>query len=440
MNQKKKLTLLLLTGISTLALCTFPSYAANGTITGITVRLREEPSTSAKILDNLDQDNKVEVIEKENDWYKISYKGKTGYVYGEYINVKDEEIKESSNTGAEENRQEETEEEKLDIELDKEYKIQENTKLYNLPLFSSGIGMDVKKVQSVKTLQILNNWVYVAGEDISGWIVKDKLQIEEKNDESKESINEEKEPEKEETQAKEQTNNNTQQIGYVNVEKANLRQKPTTESEHVETLNLNTEVTILGEDNNWYKVKAGDNEGYIYSKLVSDEKVKQTVSRLSEDRTNKTTDEETEETSLEIEEIPEENIEEDTSSSMVATGSSIIEYAKQYLGCKYVSGGNGPSSFDRSGFTSYVYKHFGYSLSRTSGGQASNGEEVSKDDLQKGDILVFLNDAKTKIGHVGIYMGNGMFIHAANAKRGVTTDSVSSSYYAPRYVTARRII
>ena len=229
-------------------------------------------------------------------------------------------------------------------------------------------------------------------------------------------------------------------MGYINVENANIREKASTDSEHVDTLTLNTEVTILGEEDNWYKIKKGKVEGYIYKKLVSNEKVKETTSRaLTTDRLMNTKDSEeqsvSETSTEEVNSNKEENIEQ---SSNKAT--EIIAYAKEFLGCKYVSGGNGPSSFDCSGFTKYVFGHFGYSLSRTSGGQASNGVKVERNQLQQGDLLIFLDDAKSKIGHVGIYMGNDVFIHAANAKRGVTTDSLSSSYYSPRFVSARRII
>ena len=80
-----------------------------------------------------------------------------------------------------------------------------------------------------------------------------------------------------------------------------------------------------------------------------------------------------------------------------------------------------------------MYKHFGYSLSRTSGGQRSNGTKVNKSDLQPGDILCFS-------GHVGIYIGGNKFIHAANPRKGVIITSLSESYYVKTYITARRIL
>ena len=81
----------------------------------------------------------------------------------------------------------------------------------------------------------------------------------------------------------------------------------------------------------------------------------------------------------------------------------------KYLGCDYVYGGSSPKGFDCSGFTSYVYKKFGYNLSRSSGGQANDGTKVNKADLQPGDLVIYKNQSLTRIGHVGIYIGNNMY-------------------------------
>ena len=130
-----------------------------------------------------------------------------------------------------------------------------------------------------------------------------------------------------------------------------------------------------------------------------------------------------------------------TSSTSGTTGANIVAYAKKYLGYKYVSGGSSPDDggFDCSGFTKYVYNHFGITISRTSAEQSKNGVAVSKSNLKAGD-LVFFKTTSAPVGHVGIYIGNNKFIHAANPKKGVLITSLSDSYYSARYVTARRIL
>lgn len=95
-------------------------------------------------------------------------------------------------------------------------------------------------------------------------------------------------------------------------------------------------------------------------------------------------------------------------SSTVASGSDVVEYAVKFLGVPYVYGGSTPSGFDCSGFTAYVYSHFGVSLNRRARDQAYQGTPVSFNQLQPGDLVFF----GTPAYHVGIYVGNGMYIHA----------------------------
>lgn len=97
--------------------------------------------------------------------------------------------------------------------------------------------------------------------------------------------------------------------------------------------------------------------------------------------------------------------------------------------------------FDCSGFTRYVFGHFGFTLGQVAADQTSLGDVVGREGLQIGDLILFYNDGKSKIGHCGIYMGSGDFIHSANPQRGVVTDNLNTnSYYSERFVTARRIV
>ncbi len=97
--------------------------------------------------------------------------------------------------------------------------------------------------------------------------------------------------------------------------------------------------------------------------------------------------------------------------------------------------------FDCSGFTRYVFGHFGFTLGQVAADQTSLGDVVERANLQIGDLILFYNDGKSKIGHCGIYMGSGDFIHSANPQRGVVTDNLNTnSYYSERFVTARRIV
>lgn len=123
----------------------------------------------------------------------------------------------------------------------------------------------------------------------------------------------------------------------------------------------------------------------------------------------------------------------------------LLNYAYTFLGTRYRIGSSSPKGFDCSGFTSYVFKQFGYDLNRTSSMQVSNGVPVAKNELRPGDLVFFNGRAVGKrIGHVGIVTevkddGQFEFIHSCNSK-GVTVSSSEESYYKRRYVKASRVI
>ncbi|AET66295.1 cell wall-associated hydrolase, invasion-associated protein [Desulfosporosinus orientis DSM 765] len=118
-------------------------------------------------------------------------------------------------------------------------------------------------------------------------------------------------------------------------------------------------------------------------------------------------------------------------------GSSIVDRALSLQGTRYVFGGTSKSGFDCSGFTKYVFASAGISLPRTSYSQFASGTPVSKSDLRSGDLVFFSTYAKGA-SHVGIYIGGGRFVHAANPSSGVKVSSLSDSFYSSRYLGARR--
>ena len=132
----------------------------------------------------------------------------------------------------------------------------------------------------------------------------------------------------------------------------------------------------------------------------------------------------------------------ETTTEETSKGQEIVEYAKQYLGCPYVYGGSGDKSFDCSGFTMYVYKKFGYTLSHSAIAQSKVGTYVAKEDLQAGDLVFFLDyETMDGIGHCGIYIGNGEFIHASSGSGYcVKISNLLTGSYNTRYATARRLI
>jgi peptidoglycan DL-endopeptidase CwlO len=113
----------------------------------------------------------------------------------------------------------------------------------------------------------------------------------------------------------------------------------------------------------------------------------------------------------------------------------VVRYARHLLGIRYSYGGTSPTSgFDCSGFTRFVYSHFGVALPHYSVAQFGLGRRVSRGGLEPGDLVFF-----DGLGHVGLYIGRGEFIHAPHTGTTVSVDSLNG-WYASRYDGARRIL
>ena len=126
-----------------------------------------------------------------------------------------------------------------------------------------------------------------------------------------------------------------------------------------------------------------------------------------------------------------------TISADAATTSELTQTAKKYIGIPYKYGGTTTAGLDCSGYTQLVFKKLGYSLNRTAAAQYKQGSAVSKSNLKPGD-LVFFNTTGRTASHVGIYIGDGQFVHAGVSK-GVSIASLDTSYWKPKYNGARRV-
>lgn len=191
--------------------------------------------------------------------------------------------------------------------------------------------------------------------------------------------------------------------GWVDGSDVRMRAAAGTDSEIVRVTTYGESVEILGVDGEWYNVSAGGKTGYIRGDYVS-------------------------------------FTEPDPSQAPAAgsIGEQIVAFAEQFLGTPYVWAGSSPSGFDCSGFVSYVFKNFGYTVNRTAASMYTNGVAVDKSELQIGDAVFFASSSES-IGHVGIYIGDGEFIHSSSGCGYVTISGLDESYYSRMYVGARRI-
>lgn len=128
-----------------------------------------------------------------------------------------------------------------------------------------------------------------------------------------------------------------------------------------------------------------------------------------------------------------------TLADAVSLRANVLAIARRQLGSAYVYGASTPGAFDCSGLTSYVYRNAGHSIHRMADTQMQDGLIIAKENLQVGDLVFFRASGSPWLAsHVGIYAGDGMFIHSSTSK-GVIYSSLSQSYYASTYVGARRI-
>ena len=415
------------------------SLGVTGKITAETIRIRAEATTDSKIIEIGNAGEKVDILGLEGDWYKVSFKGKTGYIYKDYL-TPDGEVTTSDQT---ENTSDTTQSPEAsttpetsvapsetptqttnDKAMELGNVVNKETSAYLLPNFTSTKIEKVNKDQEIKLITTMANWAKIEINQKEAWIPKTFLMKEVSVETTKPT---EQQPE-ETTETQPETQPETQQpeqttqpavnkAGYISSNaSAHFRSGPSTSSQSLGKLPKNTKITITGEENGWYKVSYNGKEGYISKSLVTEGEPPATTSSRSQEEPRSA-----------------------TTPTAQASSNNVVQVAESYAGSRYVSGGSSPSGFDCSGFTQYVYGKCGVTLSRTSYTQATQGTAVNKSELQPGDLLLFHYYGSSSIGHVGIYVGNGKFIHAANSNRGVVYDSIESGYYADNYAGARRL-
>ena len=185
----------------------------------------------------------------------------------------------------------------------------------------------------------------------------------------------------------------------------NIRANPTTDSAAIGQRSTGSVLNIVGIRDGWFRVQFSGQVGYVRSDLIELTQVR-------------------------------------TQSTATTLGQEIVEFAMGYLGSPYRFGGMSPvTGFDCSGFVSYVFRHFGITLNRSSAEQFRNdGVPVTREELMPGDLVFFSNNGGRSIGHVGIYIGNDEFIHSSTYRTGVIITSLSSPNRVRGFQGGRRVI
>lgn len=366
--------------------------SVTGTVSASMLNVRSTPSTSGTKVATLSSGAQVTLLESLDGWYRMETGGKTGYVASQYISLTRAQTPAVSTPPAAETTR------------------ATGTVSASTLNVRSGPGSSYGKIgtlssgKQVEILETQNNWHLIDFNGKNGYVssqyvtlTKTQPPAADTQPVSQPEPQPEAEPAPQPESQPETVEQDGKTYGMVSTSSLNVRSGPGTSHSKVKTLSAGAQVEILETLDGWYRIDGGYvSADYI---LILD-------------------------------------------GSMTQLQSQIVAYAHTFLGLPYVYGGNGPNVFDCSGLTKYVYKHFGYNINRTATQQLKNGITVSKENLQPGD-LVFFNSEGTGVNratHVGIYIGNGEFLHASNKRLGVTITSLSDPYRLRTYTTARRII
>ena len=196
--------------------------------------------------------------------------------------------------------------------------------------------------------------------------------------------------------------------GYISGNGVRLREAPSMTAAILSELNNGTALKITGFSGSWTKVICNGREGFVASDYVREgayEPAKAVTRSLGSE-----------------------------------PGKEIATYALTFVGSPYSWGGSSPATgFDCSGFVQYIFSQYGYTTSRIANDVLADGRHVDPADIQPGDVLCFYS-GNGYVGHVGIYVGDETFVHAANSISGVVTTSLATGYYATRGYEIRRIV
>lgn len=276
--------------------------ATTGTTNTSDLNFREKASTSSNIIQKISKGSKVEILDTEGDWYKISYDGKTGYVSKQYVDEEKVSNNETSSTNVE----------TIDYSKLNTTKTTDKVTLYVLPLLNSTSIDVLSKNDEVKLISVNGDWAYVETKNNYGWVFASKLlsttitmpgnvtentnmqeektqeqvtenkeenKTEEKTEQQVETTKEEKENEVTEqattttnTVASENEKINYPTTMYVNVEAVNVRSEASATSKIVTSVGKDTPVTVKGKEGDWYKIEVSDGKGYIKADYLSKNK------------------------------------------------------------------------------------------------------------------------------------------------------------------------
>ena len=387
------------------------SASANGYINAMYVRFRSGPGTGYSVLGEYSTGTKLTITGNADGWTKVSINGQEGYVFSSYVSA---EAPAPAEPAVQPDPEPVAQPEPAAVDLTQpvqaepaapaavvntvqQEETQTGTISGNYVRFRSGPGTnytilaDYNIGTPLTVTGSTNGWSRVVIYGTEGYVFSQYVKLDPVKEEPPQEAAVSAEP----VAIAAVTESSSQQNGFIRGTCVRFRAGASTGTAILNEYNTGTPLTILGTSGSWTRCMINGQEGYVFSDYVSADKPA-------------------------------------VSSNGSSKGQQIASYAMQYLGYPYLWAGSSPDTgFDCSGFVYYVYGHFGYTIQRVACNQALEGVHVDHDDLQPGDILCFYSSGDY-IGHSGIYIGNGQFIHSSTYSTGVIISDLDTDAYEAR--------
>jgi cell wall-associated NlpC family hydrolase len=389
--------------------------ADTGVVTANELRVRQSFSLSSTISGHLSKDTKIEIVAKVGEFYKIAYKGKTGYVHSSYIKIANSITPSRGSVSVKPTdleKQGEITASSLNVRsgAGENYAITGGITKGGKVTISGAVNGFYKINYNGKTSYISASYVKIIGAKAAN--TNSTSSTEGKNIAATTEIK-------------------STGVGTVMVSSfLSVRKTASLGDNIMGSVYPTNKVNIYAEEGSFYKIKYDNKWGYVhqsYVKVVNTPIVNTPI-------------------------IKPEFVESGKQYDTDVTGDKVIEYSKKFLGTPYLWGGTTPAKFDAmgkyisggfdcSGFVQYSYKNFGISLPRVTMDQVNVGVTVDINDLQSGDLVYFRTNKAdpSQVSHVGMYIGDNTFIHSLKPGDVIKTSKLIG-YYIDNFVTGKRII
>ena len=395
-----------------------------GTVTANDVCLRSKAKRDpTNVITSVNKGDCVTILKKLDGWYKVNFGDHEGYVSSDYVSLTASNIAEKTTTEKKVAKKTDSAKKAKKTNSSKAASSSDTSIIAVGIVQADGVRIRKKGNTDSEIINALNQGDVVAilGEK-NGWY---RVNYDNRNGYmSADYVN-----------AKTSTKK-LSTYGMVLADLLNMRQKPNADSKKLAAFANGVYLDITGFENGWYKVSYDDYSGYVSGDYITLSESKPAPPEPSSSGNSGSGS--TGSSSSGRRRLPSGK-----SGQVGASSSEIVNYAEQFLGVPYVYGGASPSGFDCSGFVMYVFQHFGCSMPHGATDQLYYGSEVSRGNLQAGDIVFFqgTSSASAIATHCGIYIGGGQFIHASSGSSSycVTISDLGSDYYSQHYLTARRI-